>query len=340
MSSQHLLTSLLKDVSRSFYLTLRVLPANIRNEIGLAYLLARASDTIADTGLVAAPQRSAALGKFRARILGKSNETLQLGELVKNQSSAAERKLLERADDAVALLGSVSAEDQQRIREVLTVIISGQELDLIRFAHANSNRILALQSDGELDGYTYRVAGCVGEFWTKMWWSRLYPDGNASGGGGLTVDSLQQHAVRYGKGLQLVNILRDFPEDLRRGRCYLPKEKLSAANLTPEMLLSASNEAAFRGIYNSYLDRAEEYLRVGWGYTNVLPKKQWRLRLATAWPVLIGVKTISKLRKSPILGTSAPVKISRGEVRGVMFGSFLGLLSEARWKKQFSEIAR
>ena len=44
-----LLTATLKDVSRSFYLTLRVLPARIRTPIGLAYLLARTSDTVADT---------------------------------------------------------------------------------------------------------------------------------------------------------------------------------------------------------------------------------------------------------------------------------------------------
>jgi len=43
---------LLKATSRSFYLTLRVLPAAVRSQIGLAYLLARTTDTIADTELV------------------------------------------------------------------------------------------------------------------------------------------------------------------------------------------------------------------------------------------------------------------------------------------------
>ena len=35
------LNELLKQTSRSFYLTLRVLPAAVRPQIGLAYLLAR-----------------------------------------------------------------------------------------------------------------------------------------------------------------------------------------------------------------------------------------------------------------------------------------------------------
>ena len=47
-----MLTSLLKEVSRSFYLTMRVLPSAIRPQIGLAYLLARTTDTIADTEIV------------------------------------------------------------------------------------------------------------------------------------------------------------------------------------------------------------------------------------------------------------------------------------------------
>ena len=43
---QQLFRDILKGVSRSFYLTLRVLPAELREPIVLAYLLARAADTL------------------------------------------------------------------------------------------------------------------------------------------------------------------------------------------------------------------------------------------------------------------------------------------------------
>jgi len=43
-----LLQDVLKGVSRSFYLTLRVLPKKLREPIGLAYLLARTADTLTD----------------------------------------------------------------------------------------------------------------------------------------------------------------------------------------------------------------------------------------------------------------------------------------------------
>ena len=67
-----LLGPLLKGVSRSFYLTLRVLPAGMRDPIGLAYLLARAADTIADTSLIAPARRLELLLSLRDQVNGAS----------------------------------------------------------------------------------------------------------------------------------------------------------------------------------------------------------------------------------------------------------------------------
>ena len=46
--------------------------------------------------------------------------------------------------------------------------------------------------------------------------------------------------IRYGKGLQLVNILRDIPQDLRNGRCYIPLSFLG------EVGASSSGSIAWR----------------------------------------------------------------------------------------------
>ena len=51
-ASHELLHGILKQVSRSFYLTLNVLPDGVRDQMGLSYLFARAADTIADTDLI------------------------------------------------------------------------------------------------------------------------------------------------------------------------------------------------------------------------------------------------------------------------------------------------
>jgi len=344
---------LLKATSRSFYLTLRVLPAAVRPQIGLAYLLARTTDTIADTEIVPPALRIVALEDLRKRISGRSFAPLNFGELAKQQNLSAEKLLLEKVEASLSALQNLSEADRQLIREVLDTITSGQELDLRRFgkfsagtrvsspsaspnnlssAAAGDSRapnIVALETAAELDDYTYRVAGCVGEFWTKICRAHLFPN--------ATLDEQQFIAdgIRFGKGLQLVNILRDLPKDLRNGRCYLPREKLAEAGLSPEDLLSPANEARFRGLYNSYLDMAETLLAAGWNYTNSIPRGHVRVRLACAWPVLIGAKTISRLREGGILDPQNRIKITRGEVRGILLRSVAGYPFAGVWQKLF-----
>src|SRR6516162_6100117 len=135
-ATSHALLPLLREVSRSFYLTLRVLPRKIRAQIGLAYLLARTTDTIADTELVAPEKRLSALQALRDRIQEARQQPLEFGRLAQQQGTAAERHLLEQCEESIALLRSLSAEDRRRVQDVLVTINSGQELDLRRFAEA------------------------------------------------------------------------------------------------------------------------------------------------------------------------------------------------------------
>lgn len=362
-SFPELLTSLLKGVSRSFYLTMRVLPRPIRSQIGLAYLLARAADTIADTEIVPLNERLQALLLLRERILGRQEKRLDFGKLARHQGqpcggallghcedalrdieydkltdprlvrpegSSAERILLERIEDILVALSHVSPADQQLIREVLTTITSGQELDLNRFGDVQANQIVSLKTELELDDYTYRVAGCVGEFWTRICRAHLFPKAP------LDEALLLTNGVRFGKGLQLVNVLRDLPSDLRQGRCYLPDETLQVRQLVAKDLLQPDNEPQFRPLYQMYLDRTEDHLWAGWTYTNTLPRRLARVRLACAWPILIGIKTLAKLRAHNALDPTQRIKISRREVRGLMARSMLCYPWPSVWKHLFA----
>lgn len=313
--SDELLTRLLRDVSRSFYLTLRVLPTAVRSQIGLAYLLARTTDTIADTEIVPLEQRLEALSTLRARILGETREMPSLSSLAQKQGSPAEQVLLQRIPEAIQLLDETEVVDKELIRQVLDTITSGQVLDLKRFAGAGENRLIALQTETELDDYTYRVAGCVGEFWTKICRRHLFPE--------ATIDDawLLREGIRYGKGLQLINILRDLPRDLRQGRCYIPSESLAKHGLTKEDLLKPETEARFRSLYNTYLNLATEHMAAGWNYTLALPKGCVRVRLACAWPILIGARTLRRLENEAILDPQHRVKVSRTEVWTDVLGS-------------------
>jgi farnesyl-diphosphate farnesyltransferase len=327
-----LLTDLLRQVSRSFYLTMRVLPSAIRRQIGLAYLLARTTDTIADTQLLPLDKRLEALRWLRERISGDTGAPFDLDELIGHQGSTAERSLLERIEEALDLLSRLPSDDQQHVREVLSIITSGQELDLARFANASVDRVVSLNTDQELDDYTYRVAGCVGEFWTKICRAHIFAD--AAWDDAFLLDA----AVRFGKGLQLVNILRDLPRDLRQGRCYLPEDRLWAIGLTPFDLLEPSNEPRLRPLYDSYLAVAEDHLAAGWHYTLALPRPSARVRLACAWPILIGIQTLDRLATNNVLAPELRVKISRADVRRIVTRSVLCYPWPMAWARLFKRV--
>ena len=100
-------------------------------------------------------------------------------------------------------------------------------MDLSRFAKASDKKIIALETAVDLDDYTYRVAGCVGGFWTKLCRAHLFPRAK------LDEEQFMVDGIRFGKGLQLVNILRDLPEDLKKGRCYLPMDRAGTGGTGP-----------------------------------------------------------------------------------------------------------
>jgi farnesyl-diphosphate farnesyltransferase len=247
--------------------------------------------------------------------------------MAQRQGSRVEGVLLEKCEASLALLRRLPPADGRLVREVLDTITSGQELDLRRFTGASAKSLVALRTDAEQDDYTYRVAGCVGEFWTKMCRAHLFPQ--------APVDDafLLANGVRFGKGLQLVNILRDVGRDLRTGRCYLPAERLAGASLKPEDLLQPAMEPRLRQLYHAYLDRAEAHLLAGWAYTTALPRRCVRVRLACAWPILIGRETLGRLRVGNPLDPERRIKVSRRQVRQLMLRSVLLYPWRGAWEK-------
>ena len=318
---------LLKGTSRSFYLTLKALPSKVRSQIGLGYLLARISDTIADSIKGSTSQRLEALEQYNDRIQKRSKTLPKLGNLAQLQHNPAEAELLEKASIPVSYLEEFSNTDQQYIRRVLDIIISGQTLDLQRFAYANAKTIISLNTEDELDDYTYRVAGCVGEFWTHISLNHLFEVDAAKEA------QLFENAVLFGKALQLINILRDLPEDLRAGRCYIPATVLSEHNLKPTDLLEQKTMDRFQPIYTSYLNKTVDYFEAAASYIDMLPFSQFRMRGACTLPVIIGLKTVKLLQQENILKNENRIKVSRPEVKLMMRQSALALTSRKRTKK-------
>ena len=302
---------LLETTSRSFYPTLKYLPKKIRGQIGLLYLLARVADTIADSKVGETEELIEALTQYNDVAQGRKQDLPDLMELAKIQSNPDEGELLRNVQKVVDALSMYEKDDQVRMLECLDIIVSGQILDLQRFGIAREGgNISSLQSEEELDDYTFRVAGCVGVFWTKMSLAHMMK---------LSKEKEQlffENGIRFGKALQMINILRDIPEDLRFGRCYIPGHRLEEHGLTPNDLLDSRNIAKFRPLYDTYLDLTSEHLDAAVEYIRMIPDRQLRLKAASMLPVLIGQRTVTLLREGNILDSEEKIKITRDEMKG------------------------
>ncbi|MGI4855389.1 MAG: squalene/phytoene synthase family protein [Janthinobacterium lividum] len=312
-----LLGPLLKSVSRSFYLTLRVLPAGMRDPIGLAYLLARAADTIADTSLIAPAQRLALLLSLRAQVAGAAPAPALLqriaDEVAGQQALPDEKRLLELLGPALAALAAMNEPDRAAVREIVVTLTQGMEFDLHTFPDEQSGQLVALGDAAALDRYTYLVAGCVGEFWTRMTYAHRP--------GTLKVDSATMLArgVRFGKALQMTNVLRDCGKDLRIGRCYLPATLLEASGLQAQDLLLPDASRRARPLLVALMGTTLDHFRAALAYTLAIPAYAIRLRLACLWPILIGLETLLLLvENAHWLDPARVSKLTRGKVYGII----------------------
>ena len=225
----------------------------------------------------------------------------------------AKQLLLEELTHCFTLYQQLIPEDQARIATLLPTLIEGMEFDQMQFPEKPSGEVTALKAMSDLDYYTYAVAGCVGEFWTKMMCAHLP---NLSHWDQAVMVPI---GIRYGKGLQLVNILRDVSQDIQRGRCYIPAPLLQEAGLQPKDLFDQQSFSAFRPLLRKLVIIARDHLDQGWQYTMAIPRMEVRLRLACMWPILIGMRTLHLLTESSnLLDPVVPLKVSRSEIYRIM----------------------
>jgi farnesyl-diphosphate farnesyltransferase len=290
---------------------------------------------VADTPLLPRAARLARLETLRAAFERPGVDVRPVAlAFHERHAGDAEGELLGRLPEALALLDRLESSDQRAVRTVLATLTTGMVVDLTRFPGDDVGRLVALGTLADLDRYIYLVAGCVGEFWTTIHAAhrrRL---------AGWDVARMCEDGVRFGKALQLTNVLRDIPRDLRDGRCYVPETELAAHGLTPQDLVDPSAMAKFRPVFDALRALAEGHYAVAWRYTLAIPRAEWRMRLACAWPLMIGEATLATLARHPNpLAATAPLKISRGQVRTIVSRSAVAVWSNralaaeaARWR--------
>lgn len=327
MSERVPLREVLARVSRSFYLSLWLLPEETRFAVALAYLLARAADTIADTRLVARERRLDLLLRFRAACAGEL-ETSEVDALLAEFASLElsedaiqeEQQLLRELRPCLEALEDQPALEATLIRRVLETLTEGMIADLEAFPGEDASGLQALRTRAELLHYTYQVAGCVGEFWSLIHAARLPAFGRRVRG---DLDGLCRSGVRLGRALQLTNVLRDLRRDLQHGRCYLPSEELAELGLEPRDLLDPARWPELRPLHQDLVAQGVRDARAGLEHVLAVPSSARFLRLAELLPLVLALRTLGLAAQGNPLAEGSRKKVSRREVYQLLIQGLL-----------------
>ncbi len=342
MTQKQTLDLVLRKVSRSFYLTMRILPPPLKKPIGIAYLLARTADTISDTPVIVPSKRMRYLLALRAQV-NQDNSPCPIEEIVRalshTQDNPSEQSLIKSLPDVLHAFMALPVNDRSRVQNVVNTLIQGMEIDLHYFPNENESRVRAFQNQQQLDDYIYKVAGCVGKFWTELaiahlpalaHWDREY---------------YQQQGIQFGKALQLTNILRDVASDLRIGRCYLPLSELKTKGLSIASLQDQNKTAAVHDLLIHWIHITINYYQSAERYTLAIPRRCLRLRLAVIWPIVIGYGTLALLINDPSWPSEkSKNKVSRRWIYRMMLSSLMMVASNTllklwfkRWRQVIEE---
>ena len=321
--------ALLRGVSRSFYVSIRLLPAPLRGPIAVAYLLARAADTLADTADLPADERRTHLQTWAGAVEGRvpaADVASLAGSFAPLQQDHKERDLIVALPHCLSWLDELAPADREDVRAVLRHITRGQALDIERFAQGSPPR--ALDSAEQLHEYTYLVAGCVGEFWTDLCFRHLPAFAR------LPQQEMRELGRGFGMALQLVNILRDAGADLAAGRCYFPADELAAAGIAPQDILN--DPARFEVVWKRWHAHAQHGLDLGMRYADAVNSR--RVRAASAMPALLAARTLALMRSAGPQRLKHKVKVPRHEVRAMMVRLAFTLAGRAALQSSFARL--
>jgi 15-cis-phytoene synthase len=178
--------------SRSFRFAARFLPEKEARQVAEVYAYCRLTDNLVD--------------EADGVEIAELEERLQEWEALSRKAYAGNSTGITILDIPLGHMG-----EQGVPFTYAAELIEGMRMDIRPRLYANL---------GELEVYTYRVAGVVGQWLTELV--------------GVKNPWVLARAADLGHAMQLTNILRDVGEDRNRGRLYLPIDALVRHGFDPE----------------------------------------------------------------------------------------------------------
>ncbi len=274
--------AILSSVSRTFALTIPLLPSAIEKVVGNTYLLCRIVDTIEDAADLLPETKQHLSLLFLDAVLEKSLVASFVEPCLKALSDYGnqdELDLIAHTPTVLRILHTCSKEDQEAVSRCVSIMSEGMS----RF-HGKQT-VTGLKDLNEFERYCYVVAGVVGELLTTIF-------RNHSPRFAKNIQGQEALAIAFGQALQMTNILKDSPEDRARGVSWMP------ADMRQEELLRIAYQ------------KLQDSLR----YILLIPKQDLGMRRFCFLAFGLAVMTLSKIAKRKEFSNKDEVKLSRNTV--------------------------
>lgn len=322
-------SGILPGVSRTFALTIPVLPDALSVVMTNAYLLCRIADTIEDDPGLTHEQKSLFHARFVAVVKGAQDAesfARDLAPLLSDRVLPAEHDLVRNTAAVIRVTHGGSAEERAALTRCVSIMCRGMP----EFQRNKSLR--GLRDLDELADYCYYVAGVVGEMCTELF--ALHCPEVAE-----KREVMLRLAVSFGQGLQMTNILKDIWDDRQAGACWLPRSVFARGTMDLERLEAWHTQPAFREGLQDLIAVGHAHLRNALEYTCLIPKRETGIRRFCLWAIGLAVLTLRKIHRHPTFRSGSEVKVSRRTVKATVLTTNLTLMSNRALRLMFARAA-
>ena len=297
------LPELLREASRTFAIGIELLPAPLRDEVRIAYLLLRVSDYLEDNEEMDPAVKSDLLRAWERVLAGADDPAALLGTLDGARDPTPDALV---ARHARAVLAGLERMDPGA-REIITGYVRESTLGMARWVERGSD----FADEADLDDYMHEVAGRVGYLLTDLFAYR-----EPSTLGPLRAEMMEP-AREFGLALQTVNVIRGLHTDRDRGWVYVPRSFLGDFAGSASELFQPQHRPIALAALERLVRKAERHLDAARGYVRSIPRRHHGIRQFCLLPLLFAVRTLAISRANPAV-FDAETKISRGEVRRIV----------------------
>ena len=295
--------AILGSVSRTFALTIPLLPPIIEKVVGNTYLLCRIVDTIEDAAEMS-PETKQKLSKlFLDAVLEKTSVESFVESCLRaltNYENQDELDLITNTPTVLRILHTCTKSDQEAVSRCVSIMSEGMS-----YFHGKQTEA-GLKDLNEFEKYCYVVAGVVGELLTRIF-------SNHSPTFAKRIQGQESLAIAFGQALQMTNILKDSPEDKARGVSWKP------VNMSQQQLL----QIAYKKLQDSL------------SYILLIPKEEFGMRRFCFLAFGLAVMTLSKIAKQNVSNTNVVVKLKRNTVTAFYAFTQVAVSSEVLMKTFF-----